>query len=181
MTVIAAIAHKGCVHMGADSLTAFGYTASIGREGKVFRLGELLIGCTGDVRIGQLLRHSFEPPMIRDIDSYFVADFVPAMRKHFKEHGYAEIVNSKEKANDGGSVLIGARGRIFRISAEFSVTESTDDFNACGCGEDFALAAMFVSTKKRPTDRLMDGLRAAERFSIGVRGPFTILSTAGVA
>jgi hypothetical protein len=138
----------------------------------------MLIGFTTSFRMGQLLGYSLEVP---DHDPqipaerYMCTSFIDAVRKCLKDGGFAKVENATEA---GGEFLVAYRGRIFRIYSDYHVGESTDDFDAVGCGEDIALGSLF-STRHAldtPIARLDLALNAAQQFSSGVRGPFLFLS-----
>jgi hypothetical protein len=55
-------------------------------------------------------------------------------------------------------------------------TAAATVFRACGCGEAYAIGAMYATPGMAPRDRVALALRAAEENSAGVRGPFVIES-----
>jgi ATP-dependent protease HslVU (ClpYQ) peptidase subunit len=80
---------------------------------------------------------------------------------------------TKEKdAEAGGTFLVGYAGRLFCVQGDFQVAERTDGFDACGCGESYALGAMACLPEMEPRARLTRALEMAAHFSAGVRGPF---------
>lgn len=168
--------------MGADSAGVAGLSLRVRHDPKICKVGEFLLGFTTSFRMGQLLAHAFEPPLIAnpyELERYMVTDFAMAVRKCFKEHGYAKKENDVES---GGTFLVGVRGRLFRVADDYQIAEAADDFDACGCGEDIALGALHAlerCTSLSPTERLGIALQAAERYSAGVRGPFAFDKTDG--
>lgn len=184
MTCIVGIRSRlGRVLIGGDRA---GVGSSLGldvrRDVKVFRRDAsgghpaVAMGFTTSFRMGQLLRYRFNPPRLHsseDLMTYMVTEFVDAVRKSLKEGGYA----SKEKeAEHGGTFLVGLAGRLFTIYDDYQVAESESDFAAVGCAQDVALGSLY-STEREPslTARALTALRAAERFSGGVRGPFDLV------
>ncbi|MDL2409790.1 hypothetical protein PY650_30060 [Rhizobium calliandrae] len=138
----------------------------------MFRKQDFLFGFTSSFRMGQLLAHSFKPPKRHpetDVYAFMVTEFVNALRQCLKDGGYARRQNDAEL---GGTFLVGYAGRLFRIDDDYQVGEAIDGFDACGCGQQIALGALFASSSSPPRDRLEMALNAAERFSAGVRGPF---------
>lgn len=174
MTCIVGIVHKKRVFIGGDSAGVGGnYSLVVRNDRKVFRNGDFVMGFTSSFRMGQLLAFNFHPPKPRvgvDTMTYMVTDFIDAARARMKEGGYARV---KEAVEEGGTFLVGYAGRLFHISEDFQVGESTHGFDACGCGEDIALGSL-RSTRgwKSPKDRLKEALETAQAFSAGVRGPF---------
>ncbi|HYG12172.1 MAG TPA: hypothetical protein VD835_19655, partial [Pyrinomonadaceae bacterium] len=64
MTCIVAIAERGKVWMGGDSLGQRNGTKLFLAEGKIAQSGEFLIGACGTVRHVNLIRHVFQPPAL---------------------------------------------------------------------------------------------------------------------
>ena len=165
------------VYIGADSAGSDGYNVTIRVDKKVFKVGEFLFGCTSSFRMIQLLQFSFTPPVHHpdvDVYRYMCTDFVEGVRATLKNGGYTRI-NSNEET--GGTFLVGYRGRLFRIDADFQVGESIDPFESVGCGSSYALGALEALRDKHPADEtITQALQIAERRSGGVRGPFHIMS-----
>ncbi|WP_104825716.1 hypothetical protein [Rhizobium sp. NXC24] len=173
MTCIVGLISGGSVHIGGDSAgVAAGYSLTLRADRKVFRNQDFLFGFTSSFRMGQLLAHSLKPPRRdpeTDVYAFMVTDFVDALRQCLKDGGYARRQNEVER---GGTFLVGYAGRLFRIDDDYQVVEPVDGFDACGCGQQIALGALFASSSSPPRERLEMALNAAERFSAGVRGPF---------
>lgn len=177
MTCIVGLVHQGKVFIGADSLGGIIETTSVTSrlDRKVFRNGEFLMGFTSSFRMGQVLRYAFTPPPRdpkTDLEAYMVTSFVDGIRTAFKTAGFARKDHEEES---GGTFLVGHAGRLFKIEGDYQVGESRDGFDACGCGEDFALGAMEV-LKGEPRARIKRALAVAEKRSGFVRGPFIVES-----
>lgn len=183
MTAIAGIVHDGHVYLGGDSagVERYGYSLAVRRDPKVFRNGELVMGFTTSFRMGDLLRYAFTPPRIHpddDLDKWMRTTFVNEVRRCLKEGGWA---GTKDGQETSGTFLVGVRGRLFEVEGDYQVGEASEGFNAVGCGAPIALGALYATEVADPCDRLIVALGAAERFSAGVRGPFTTVSTKGAA
>uniref|UniRef100_UPI003F49A2CE hypothetical protein n=1 Tax=Streptosporangium sp. CA-235898 TaxID=3240073 RepID=UPI003F49A2CE len=186
MTVIAGLVHDGRVYMGGDSAGCAGWELTVRRDPKVFEVGPYLIGFTTSFRMGQLLRFSFTPPTLPyDLDhdgltKLMVTEFIDGIRATFKDGGYARKDSEQES---GGKFLVGVRGRLFEIGPDYQVGEPADSYAAVGCGAQVALGALHAMNTMdtmddnsiRPMDRIHHALYAAERFSNGVRAPFTVI------
>lgn len=175
MTVIAALVQNNIVYMGGDSAAVGGYDLTVRSDPKVFINAHVVIGFTMSFRFGQILQYHLVPPEKpwheTDPMRYMVEKFVPAMRAVLKDHGWARIDNSQE---EGGRCLIGYAGRLFYIDHDYQVGEPLDSFAAVGCGAQIAHGALYATRRViDPYKRLRVALEAAERFSAGVRGPFT--------
>lgn len=173
MTCIVGIAVDGKVFMGADSAGVGGWDIANRKDVKVFRNEDLVIGCTTSFRMIQLLQYQLRPPKRHpDTDAmrYMVTDFIEAVRTCFRNGGF---MTKDRDAEAGGDFLVGCAGRLFHVHGDFQVAERADGFDACGCGESYALGALAVMPLSGPPrERLEVALGIAERFSAGVRGPF---------
>lgn len=177
MTCIVGIEENGIVYIGGDSAGVGGLDLSVRSDEKVFKNGECLFGFTSSFRMGQLLRFSFSvPSRAENTDDYkfLVTTFIDAVRQCLKTGGYASTESGTER---GGTFLLGYRGKLYKVDSDYQVGRSQNGFEACGCGAQVAQGSLFESTGKPPKDRIERALQAAERFSAGVRGPFTILES----
>lgn len=190
MTCIVGIAVNGAVILGADSAGVDGHwNRRVRADRKVFKNGELIFGFTTSFRMGQLLEHNLTPPAIQEgmePYAYAVKLLIPEIRNTLRAGGFMRTESGVEA---GGVFLVGFRGSLFRIDSDFQVGESTEKFEAVGCGEAYAMGAMnmaYEAAFRQPEVRslvaesdadlarvvLQKGLDAAARFSAGVAGPF---------
>lgn len=175
MTCIVGIAQGGNVWIGGDSAGVAGMSLSQRMDVKVFRNGDFVMGFTSSFRMGQLLAHKLKPPRRHpkdDVYAFMVTDFIDAVRDCLKAGGYAEAHNNAER---GGTFLVGHEGRLFKIESDYQVGESMNGYDACGCGEDIALGALYSTVGKQPKDRVFSALAAADQFSAGVCAPYNIV------
>jgi ATP-dependent protease HslVU (ClpYQ) peptidase subunit len=174
MTCIAGIADGTRVWMGGDAAGVAGWEMKIMTLPKVFVRGPFLFGCTGSVRMTQILQHHLEvEPQMEGVpaDTYMVRVFVEAVRACLKGFGYAKIESNREQ---GGFFLVGYRGRLYSAESDFQVNESADGFDAVGVGAPYALAAMCALDELDSEARIRRALEIAAHFSIGVAPPFRI-------
>ena len=174
MTCIVGVVHGERVYIGGDSAGVAGYALTVRADEKVFRNGPFLMGFTTSFRMGQLLRFNLKPPEHRkgvEPYEYMVTDFVDAARKCLKKGGYAKKENEVES---GGDFLVGYRGHLFTVESDYQVAEATDGFNAVGCGAALARGALYITAQKKPRERVLLALKAAEHMNAGVRGPFIV-------
>jgi ATP-dependent protease HslVU (ClpYQ) peptidase subunit len=172
VTCIVGLVDGGKVVMGADSAAVGGLDISNRKDVKVFKNGDFVIGCTTSFRMIQLLQYKMNAPRRHpdvDVMRFMVTDFVEAVRTLFREGGFT---TKQLEVESGGTFLVGYAGRLFRIDSDFQVGERADGFDACGCGESYALGAMACTPNEPPKDRLRIALETAAHFSAGVRGPF---------
>ncbi|HEX8177865.1 MAG TPA: hypothetical protein VF543_22440 [Pyrinomonadaceae bacterium] len=180
MTVIAGVAEKGHVYIGGDSAGTNGYTIQKAATGKVFRVGEFVIGCAGSRRANDLIRYSLSKnlsplPASADLDAYMTTDFITALRACFREGGALGIDFGQQEGFDG-NMLVGVRGNLYLIDAQFAAIRNLEGFNAVGSGAEVALGALHVTKNMKPEMRVRLAMEAAERWTDSVRGPFTLES-----
>lgn len=168
---------RDAVVMGADSAGVGNYDITIRKDPKIFYNDEFLIGCTSSFRMIQLLRFSFTPPPLgkKEVYEYMCTDFVNAVRDCFEDGGFKQKFKTGDEK--GGVFLVGYKNRLFQIQEDFQVGEALIGIDACGCGAEYALGAMYVNDKATPQNRVKAALEAAETFSAGVAGPFIVLET----
>jgi ATP-dependent protease HslVU (ClpYQ) peptidase subunit len=178
MTAIVGLVHNDTVYLGGDSAGVAGHRLTVRSDAKVFVTGPYVMGFTTSFRMGQLLRYAFQPPEPEgDLERHMATTFIDAVRETLKTGGWLTKDNEKEQ---GGTFLVGVHGRLFDVHGDFQVGEAADGYTAVGCGHEIALGALYASERTRmaPQRRLRLALEAAERFSSGVRGPFTYASVA---
>ena len=174
MTCIVGLIENNTVYMGGDSMSSRGWDARTTKLKKVFKIKGFLIGYTSSFRMGQLLEHqlTITPQNGNDDMTYMVSTFVDSIRQLFKDNGYTKIDNNRE---EGGTFLVGYKSRLYKIGCDFQVNEFQDDFDACGCGEGYALAVMKALENLPPKERILRSLEIASYFSNGVQEPFYVL------
>ena len=182
MTCIVGLKFSGHVYIGGDSAGVSGWSISSRKDPRVFINGEMSIGFTTSFRFGQILQYELTVPKHYPdvtVDQYMVKQFVPAVRQALKEHGYLYV---KENNESGGCCLIGYRGRLFLMDSDFQIGEMGADYYAVGCGADIALGALHaigqLDIALGPEKAIKLALGAAETYSAGVKGPYTVASTA---
>lgn len=181
MTCIAGAIKDGEVCIGGDGVSIHGdCDARVGTQGKVFRVGEFLIGSSGTVRAQQIMRYVFEPPIVQgELMSYLVKDFVAVLRGLMKDNG-CEVTTSSQTTEMDARFLIGIRGRLFELDSGYGVFECRLPFAAVGAADQEALAAMFTASAMDEAltaeEIVRRGLLAAAEFDTGIRPPFTVLT-----
>jgi len=175
MTCIIGLVEGGKVYMGGDSGATSGWDTRIRKGGKVFRLGDFLIGYSSSFRMGQVLQYQLEIRPIGEgetVDEYIVRGLIESVREALKRYGYTKIESNREEA---GEFLVSYKERLWKISDDFQAGENIDGFDAVGCGTPYALAAMKALENLSPKERILKALEISAYFSNGVSAPFTIL------
>lgn len=180
MTCIVGFIGDDGIYMGGDSAGVSGFDIRGRADEKVFIKDDMIYGFTSSFRMGQILRFRFNRPEHKEgIDDYeyLCSVYIDELIKCFKEHGY---LREDKGEVSGGIFLIGYKGNLYKVEGDFQVGKSFDNYDACGCGEYYALGALsqldslYSNDKMLPTDKVIRSLRSAERFSAGVRRPFVI-------
>lgn len=174
ITCIVGLIDSGKVFIGGDSAGVGGLSLTVRADEKVFINGEFIMGFTSSFRMGQLLRYSLKPPKYHpdvDLCEFMVTDFINAVRECLKAGGVAKKDKEEETA---GTFLVGFKGKLFKIEDSYQVGVPTLPYDACGCGQDIALGAMYSNSSLPPIERITQALEAAEQFSAGVRRPFIV-------
>jgi ATP-dependent protease HslVU (ClpYQ) peptidase subunit len=181
MTCIAGAVVNGEICIGGDAVSIHNNSAArLGKDGKVFRVGDFLVGSSGTVRCKQIVNYLFQPPLINgELTAYMVQSFIPTLRQAMKEHGGECKSQSGDEQMDA-RLLVGVRGHLFEVDCGYSVFEPRAIYAAVGCADQEALAAMYTaySLLKNPLaeDIVNRGLLAAAEFDTNVRPPFTVMT-----
>lgn len=175
MTCIVGLETEKGVLIGGDSASSDGWNMNITRLRKVFKRGEFLIGYTTSFRMGQLLEYRLSVKQQEKEQSdleYLATAFIDAVRGCLKDGGFKKVENEQE---EGGTFLVGYKGQLYMVGADFQVNSSTDGFMAVGCGREYALGNILSSKNLLSKKRVEQALEAASRFSNSVREPFYII------
>lgn len=184
MTCIVAVKHRLGAVLGADSLGLDVNTLQAGNRAdpKLFLNRGIGFGFTSSFRMGQLIRYKLQvpdaPARSQNIYPYVVSELVESVRTCLKDGGYARV---KDGVETGGTFIVAISGRIFVVYDDFQVCEPREHFAAVGCGEAYATGSLYTTDIQIAADeriamtRAQRALRAAERFSGGVRRPFRFL------
>lgn len=183
MTCIVGLVEDGVVYIGGDSLGSNGYSKTARKDKKVFKLKDTdkaVLGYTSSFRMGQLLMYATGLIDKRDepnIDhEYLVTKFIPNVVNLFENGGFGKN-NSGEKTS--GTFLLGYKDKLYKVESDYQVGESFSNYEACGCGEDYALGSLY-STKDKdmsPEDRIHLALQSATEFSVGVGAPYYVVNS----
>ena len=179
MTCIVGLVQGKKVYLGADSMGSSGQDQWRRSDSKVFKNGSFVMAFTTSFRMGQLLQHKFKPPRhlsAKTVEEYMVTTFVDAIRKCFKNAGFATKTGRGEE--QGGQFLVGYKGRLFTIEVDYQVAEQEQPYAAVGCGAQVALGSLHTSDGMgvTPNGRLLLALEAAQEHIALVVGPFRFVA-----
>jgi len=177
MTCIIGYVADKKVYIGADSAGVDGYDMSIRADEKVFTSGPFIMGFTTSFRMGNILRYCTSPneQSSKQTDhEYLCTTFIDHIMAQFKTGGFSEINNN---VVSGGHFLLGYKGNLYKVESDFQVGHTIFNYDAIGCGGNYALGCLCAleSSSIDPKDKIILALKAAEKFSAGVSGPFHIL------
>lgn len=175
MTAISGISINNTVYIGGDSAGISGLSVTIRSDEKVFTNGPFLFGIAGSFRMGNILRYKFKAPKQKPNQTdmaFLVTDFVDCLRGYFMANGFGD-----KDATIGGTFLVGYKGKLYNIDADFQVGIPSTQYDAVGCGSDLALGSLCTTSEldMAPEERIRLSLDAASKFSAGVAPPFVIL------
>lgn len=186
MTCIVAISSDdGRIYMGGDSAGIdfdSALTLGIGAETKIWEDRGILFGAAGSFRVSQVIRWQTAIPLYNsDVEplEYITGPLMTALRESLEHHG--SLTTWEEDSTQGidGSLLLGFRGGVYEVYEDFGVGHLIHGYGAVGCGATLALGNL-VATEDMdvsPKKRIKMALKAAERHSAGVRGPFSYLTS----
>lgn len=182
MTCIVGFTDGKNVWIGGDSAGVAGQNLMVRSDEKVFKNGPMVFGFTSSFRMGQLLRYALKIPdhdPRKDDYAYMCTDFVDAVIACMKTGGYARIESNEIM---GGCFLVGYKGKLYQVESDFQVGARADMYNACGCGQSYALGVMRSMCSRAdnitdPERMIIEALETAAYFSSSVVGPFHIVNT----
>ena len=182
MTIIVGLEHEGTVYIGGDAAASDNYIVNTIQAPKVFAVGDALIGFTDSFRMGQVLQYNTEFPEHPDgMDDmrYLSTIWMDTVRQSFADAGFTYVENEQES---GGAFLLGYRGCLYFVDADFGITRANSGFNATGSGYALALGSLYTTDTLvndginiSPEHRLVLAMSSAT-LTPYVRPPFTIMA-----
>lgn len=181
MTCIVGVEFNGKVYIGGDSagIEDDGLEICGRADEKVFVVEDFVFGFSGSFRVGQLIRYAFIPPehsQKKPDMAYMVTDFVDALKNMQREKG--TLVKENDEETSTCPFLVGYRGKLYCVEADFNVGVTYDGYAAVGCGSQVALGALHALKHSKSTDpqkKIKSALEAAAEYNAGVRPPFKMV------
>ena len=188
MSCVVAYAGSDGVWLGADSAgTAQDLSQDLYATPKVFRIytddgHPIDVGYVGSYRLGQLIKYFLSPRSPNEGESdehYLVTGLLPELQSLLRDTGF--ISQGETGREQGGSLLVGFRRRIYIVQEEFDLLEPLHPYAAIGEGAQVALGAMWVLSRGNIGARelVISALEAAASFCATVRPPYVLLSPDG--
>lgn len=175
MTCVCAIAERGHVYMGADSMVAYGDSVLVSRDPKVWQAGPCVVGAAGSATWWELLRDRVQWDRVAKCESEreFRRELLDEIRSRAQSVGL-DMRDPDESDDDvvSGQALIGVGGVLYLADHYLTVTRSAEPYAAIGSGYGPALGVLFATTGQPVRKRLTRALQAAERYTTTVRRPW---------
>jgi len=182
VTVIAGVAEKGLVVMGADSGSVLGEDEmTVVKSHKVWRRQGWLMGFSGSWRVGNVLQRYLKPEPAPDTDKAIevaVGGLAEQMQDIFRTH-------KVKHTDEHWDALFGTHGNLYYIGVDLSWQQIAQDKSkrreshyAIGSGGREARAALsaLAGMGVAPRKRITRALNVAAECNAYVRGPFKILT-----
>ena len=174
MTCVAALVSDDTIYMAGDSCASTETTSFVVGNPKVFLVDNtFLIGASGSFRMIDLLRYCLDADAQENSqsdDAYMRTTFIGAI---------ADLVAEADlDDNLDWEIIVGYRGKLYRIQDDLSVLDLPEWGHAIGNGSMPALGSLHSTVGAEPTTRLRKALEASEAVCPSVRGPFLSLMLA---
>ena len=184
MTCIVGIEDGPRVWMGGDSAqTDTHCDRVVGVEPKVFIKDGVIFGCTGSIRMKQVLRHHLvipEQTTAMSDEAWLCGPLVDSIRDLFRKSGLMRTKDGSEEAD--GCMLVGYRGCLYVMECGFALIRSNRGWETAGSGAPYASGALATLASLEhtvPRNNIMTALEAAAACNASVCAPFTILQQRG--
>ncbi len=182
MTCIVGFIDKGVTFLGGDSLASDSYNGNTILQKKVLKLRNsknAIIGFSGSVRDLNLLQYAenlIDPRDEPNIDEkYLVTKFILNEISLFNTNGRNRI---DKGINDNDSYfLLGYKDKLWKIDFNYAVSSVQRNYDAIGCGFEFALGSMYSTEGLSPVERIHKALQSASKFSVRCASPYYIINS----
>ena len=176
MTAIVGYTDGHTMVLGADSAAVTDRLLIVCEPHKVFTSGAGLVGVSGGLRIGQLIRFQGAPLELGDDGPVpSLLRWIQALRVGLGPAGVLRTKDGIEELADS-RMLVGLAGRWFEIDSEWQIVEPASPYWAIGSGQLIALGALHAMASwmapRHPRAKVTAALHAAAMYDPGVRAPF---------
>ena len=179
MSCIVAVKTENEIVVGADNLMS-GWNSKFHVDGcKLFENDGIIYGFAGGLRLLNLLKHTFEPPLFKrgqSTEDYIHNDYVPAFRELLKING---MLTNEGQVVEGirFSIIIVIEGSIYELFTDFSIFENGLEYIASGSGQEYAYGSLYSTKTQKAEDRVKMAIEATSFFcpSVGIDSSVEIL------
>lgn len=188
MTAIVGLVHDGEVWLGGDRSVAAGSMLIPNRQPKVWRSGQMVIGCSGEQAWWTAWLEELSPDpgghwRPDDPLRWLSTTCMQSLRQRLTEWGrIGKAADGTEQCD--GDALVGIDGQLYEINANgFTVVQCADPVAGIGCGGNLVIGAASALRALDWPDGLdvpwvlRESLEIAERFCAYVRAPFDVVTT----
>ena len=181
MTCIVGIVDEknGKIYMGCDSAGISGLNIRERKDKEIFiKDDKMIFAFCGSFRMADIIKYHFVIPNKiegQTDKNYLHTTFLDSLIESLNTNKLATIVDNEIKIQASG-FLLGYKNNLYKIHSDFQIEELYINYNAAGCGEDYALGALFAleGDDLKPKEKIKIALTAASKFSAGVCPPFII-------
>lgn len=168
-TCIVGIACKNVVHMGCDSMASIGDAKMPMIAPKIVRVGDLLVGICGAVRVRDVVEYTTPPDRSEIVGDreFLVRSYIPQLRAALKDAGALTSEDGTECMD--ADIMIGYRGTLYTLLGDFCLLSA--GAWAVGSGSEYALGSLY-STSGDPAKRIRKALQAASEYSRSCGPPY---------
>jgi len=177
MTCIIGYGDGRNAYIGADSFLGHsGFSGTLGPQEKIIKHKNLLIGFSGSMRFGQVVREYL--PSLKKHKShlsdqrYLTKHLIEPLRRLLKDKD-----GSGSEAKIGGeygSAIVAYRGSVYNIDIDYQLSKLATPYNIIGSGYQYAFGAMAALESLPPKKRIFKSLEISAKFSPFVQGPFYV-------
>lgn len=184
MTCIIGYEEKGKVYMGGDSGAVDDFSTTSTHEEKVYHThcqeneSQFLIGYEGSFRMGQVVKYQFHPRKhYKEMDDmkYLTTIFVDDLIECLDVNNV--LTRTFEERIETDRMLLGYKGKLYAIDADFNVLRNRMGFDTIGSGFEIARGAMgaFRENKKmKAEDRIKKSLEIVGNMCNSVCAPYYV-------
>lgn len=186
MTTILTYQGNGYAAVASDT-RATGGTTLIGVR-KIEKIGDYLLGNSGDFRSGNILHNAFKPPACKPaltgkkLDDFFTATFIPALRGCFDMYGYSTPSTNDvatHLAHQDSHIVVIVNATVYIVYENYEWCKSKGRVDCIGSGRDYAIGAMEILLKgeRSPSARkvltaMRQAMKVAARYDSCTGAPF---------
>jgi ATP-dependent protease HslVU (ClpYQ) peptidase subunit len=175
MTCIVGIGKNGVSWLGGDSAATGGdLSKRIIGESKVTVKNNIAFGIAGSPKILNAImntRNFDHVKLSKNHDDNMHHEILPLIKKTLAD--FDCITNETFE----GGIIVGFKGKIFRVESNFQVFTCKTNFDSIGSGSDIAMGTLHATqTVNNSKKRIMMALEASADNNAGVCAPFSVVS-----
>jgi len=181
VTCIIAARDENKIVVGTDSLyyRPAGYNSYKNAE-KIFKIKGFVIGGAGSIRINQIVRYYFKPPIkSNSMDDYefMCSSFIDSLQACLKKNRMLKTVEGVSQVGEAVYFLVVYNNNFYTIWSHFGVIQWVEPYAAIGCGENFSLGVLHaLYNKEKDKKKLVEqALITTSYFDAGVKPPFSFI------